>query len=125
MITTCIVIALAAATASVTIARSRAFGWLRLWTGRRTTVWVPTSNRGRILVRRPGWELLDALVRCSYCISHWLVLIAAAIYQPRLVHSGWAALDVVVTALAVIALAASVAAVLGRAYSFASPEQAL
>lgn len=123
MITTCIVIALAAATAAVTIARSRAFGWLRDWTGARVMVWAPTANRGRILVRRPGWELLDALVRCPYCISHWLVLVAAVIYRPRLVHSGWAVLDVAVTAFAVIAVAASFAAVLGRAYTFASPEE--
>lgn len=129
MILTCIVIALAAATAAVTVARSRLFEWLREWTRDAGWMWVEVarsrrpSHSGEYRVRRTRWELLDALVHCPYCISHWIVLLGAAIYQPQLVHSGASLLDVLVTALAVIAAAAAAAAVLCRVYDFAGEQR--
>jgi hypothetical protein len=78
--------------------------------------------RAHLDPRRRQWhllDLLDALLNCPYCLVHWLVLIGAAIYQPQLVHSGWAVLDVTVTAIGIIAVAAGVAALLCHAYAFA------
>lgn len=115
MVLTCLVIALAAATLAVTISRSRIFARPRSWPTRRMV-------RARLDPRRREWhllDLLDALLNCPYCLVHWLVFVGAAIYQPQLVHSGSGPIDVVVTALGTIAIAAGITAALCRAYAFA------
>lgn len=112
MITTCLIIALAAAACGVTITRSRLFEVPRNYARDYRARSYPAFDNN-------GWRLLDALLHCPYCVVHWLVLVGCAIYRPRLVSSGLAPLDVLVTAAAVIAVAAVAAAVLCHAYRFA------
>ncbi len=115
MILTCVVIALAAAACAVTVTRSRLFAAVREY---------PREYRARFYPEfdNKGWQLFDALLRCTYCVAHWTAAAIVAIYRPRLVHL-LAPLDVIITGLAVIAVAACMAALLCRAYDFASARE--
>lgn len=59
--------------------------------------------------KRPYWRWLHELVRCPYCVSHWLAFAATGIYRPWAVDL-WRPLDFFVTSfvLVVIAMAAVV-----------------
>ena len=46
------------------------------------------------------------LVRCPYCTSHWLSFAVVLVYQPLLVSSGNLIADLIITAFAIVALAA-------------------
>ena len=84
-----IYLALATAAVSVTVAKSHGFEPLRKWT--------------EITFAR--WPMIGKLVRCPYCISHWVAFILVAIAQPHVINSGpvdnW-----LVGSFAVVALAA-------------------
>lgn len=45
-------------------------------------------------------DMLGALVKCPYCMGHWLGFLAVAVYRPRLFH-GWWLLDYFLTALVI------------------------
>ena len=51
---------------------------------------------------------LGELVSCPYCFSHWLSFAAVAAYRPALVHSGFIVLDLLVAAMAMVAVSALV-----------------
>lgn len=90
-IITCLVIALAAGGAASTITKAKIFFGFRM-----------------LITRNTYWGGL--LVNCPYCISHWIVFIIVAVYRPRLVNSGAAPLDVIVTGFAIVTLATMIAA---------------
>jgi len=50
-------------------------------------------------------EWLGQLLECPYCFAHWIAAIIAAIYQPKLLNSGWGFADVFMAWLAIVALA--------------------
>ena len=84
-----IILALATATASVTVAQSKAFKWLRDWTKD-----VPA---------------LGDLLSCSYCLGHW---VAGGLVLLCWHNAAW--LDLGVWWLAVTALAALISGAIGR-----------
>lgn len=96
-LSTALVLALACGGIAVTIAKSKLFAGARVHADVR-------------------WPWLGALLYCPYCLAHWLVFAGAAVYQPRLIGSGPALLDVVVSAFAIITLACAVAAGLIQLY---------
>lgn len=79
-------LALPVAAISLTISKADVFLPLRSW-----------------IYDRNEW--LGELVRCPYCVAHWLSFGAVAIYQPRLVHSSFALLDYFASAMALVAIA--------------------
>lgn len=94
---TSLVIAIAAGGVAATIAYASIFDFARQWATRRSHhLWI--------------------LLRCPYCIAHWLVFAAVAAYRPCLVHSGMVALDLIVSAFAIVSTATLVTAILRRLY---------
>jgi hypothetical protein len=79
-------LALAVATISLTISKGVIF--------RSTRDWIAKHS-----------EWFGSLVRCPYCLAHWLAFGGVAIYRLRLVHSNVALVDYFVSAMVVIALA--------------------
>ena len=49
---------------------------------------------------------LGELVSCPYCFSHWASIVAVAVVQPRPVSTGFWPVDLAISALAIVALAA-------------------
>jgi len=84
-----IYLALATAAVSVTVAKSHAFEPLRKWTE----------------ITFATWPMIGKLVRCPYCISHWVAFILALVCSPQLVDGGWL-VNLLVTTFAVVSLAA-------------------
>lgn len=82
-------LALATAAFSTTVAKSHAFEPMRVWLENRLT----------------GWPTVAKLVRCPYCVSHWVALVLALVCQPQLVAGG-IAVNVIVATFATIAAAA-------------------
>jgi hypothetical protein len=80
-------LSLVTATTSVTIAKSKAFLRLR-----------------RLAAARGRW--LRDLVRCPYCLSHWIALVLVPAYRPVLAESGVPVLDLLVSLFSVVALSA-------------------
>jgi len=56
---------------------------------------------------------LGNLFGCPYCLSHWLAFGAVMIYRPTLVDL-WLPLDLLVTAMAMVAFAMFVAGLLSK-----------
>lgn len=90
-------LALASSAVSVTVTKAKIFAGLRELIG--------TKN---------AW--LGELVSCPYCFSHWLAFAATAIYRPVLVDSGFWPLDLAVTAMVMVALAAFSSGLIIRAF---------
>lgn len=84
---TCLVIAIAASSISYTITQTELFGPLRNWT------------------QKLG-HMIGYLFTCFYCMSHWVVLAAIAIYQPVLIDSGHLLIDLIVSTFFTITLTA-------------------
>ena len=95
---TAVYLAFAVASISMTIAKAGVFLDLRLW-----------------IYDRSVW--LGELVMCPYCVSHWLAFGAVAVYQPRLVHSGFALLDLFVSAMIIVTLSGILFGILFWAFS--------
>ena len=64
---TIIVIALASALMGITVANAVVLERFRLW----------VSRRGQ-------WPRMDELVRCSFCVTFWIVLFWYLLYRPEL-----------------------------------------
>lgn len=103
-IVTCLVLAVAVAAASFTIARTK----------------VTAPFRAAVL-KRSKW--FGALVSCPYCVSHWLAAGAVAIYRPRPVEL-WTPVDVAVAWIFTVAVSAAVVGVIGQAIAPAVPSSA-
>ncbi|GAA4254297.1 DUF1360 domain-containing protein [Azospirillum formosense] len=83
---TCLVIALASSSISITITQTELFAPLRAWA---TKV----------------HPMVGHLMHCFYCTSHWAVIAGILIYQPVLVSSGHHAADLIVSAFFTITVA--------------------
>ncbi len=83
--------------------------WLIATTISRARVFRPL----RAAVKRRS-DYLGEGISCQYCISHWVGFILAAIYQPRLLISGFWLVDVAVSAFIIIGLGALIARNLGH-----------
>lgn len=72
------------------------------------------ENLREQVIERSQW--FGKLVSCPYCTSHWVSFILVAIYQPRLVSSWWP-FDLLVSAFAIVALAAPVSWVVYHSFT--------
>lgn len=90
-------LALAVGAISMTTAKTEIFMPLRWW-----------------IYDRNEW--LGELVKCPYCTAHWLAFGAEAVYGPRLVRSGFAPLDYLLSAMAIVAISTLVSGVMWRAF---------
>lgn len=75
---TCLVIALASGTVSITITQTELFAPLRA------------------LMQKAG-HMTGYLFQCFYCMKHWIVGIFVLIYQPMLVKSDFWLIDLIVS----------------------------
>jgi len=92
-----ICLALAVSVASVTLTKGKVFAPLR--------------------EKVKGWSSWwGELINCPYCISHWFALALVLVYRPITVQSGFIILDLIVTALVVVALAAFSSGLILRAF---------
>lgn len=66
--------------------------------------------------KRSKW--LGELVSCPFCFSHWLAFGAVVAYRQPLVSSGFIVLDLLVTALAMVATSALVVGAIMFAMTF-------
>lgn len=82
-LSTCLMIALASASLSMTITQTELFAALRAWTARKN-------------------DLLGHLFSCFYCMSHWMVAAGMLLYRPALLHSGIGLIDWLMTAFVVL-----------------------
>ncbi|MBS0849948.1 DUF1360 domain-containing protein [Citrobacter sp. JGM124] len=75
----CLMIALAAASISMTITQTELFAGLRRWTTKKSA-------------------MLGHLFQCFYCLSHWVVFAGMLVYRPSLLQSGMPVIDWIMTA---------------------------
>ncbi len=69
-----------------------------------------TITKSSLFERLREWALernewLGKLVSCPYCTSHWVSFALVAWYQPRMLHSVWLPVDLIISAFAIVALA--------------------
>jgi hypothetical protein len=84
-LTTCLMIAMAASSISMTVTQTELFAAFREWTTKKNA-------------------LMGHLFHCFYCLSHWVVFGGMAVYRPVLLNSGFALIDWVMTAFIVITI---------------------
>jgi hypothetical protein len=94
---TCLVLAMASATVSITITQTELFAPLRAW-----------ANRVH--------PMTGHLFHCFYCMSHWVVIAGIAIYRPVIISSGVLVIDWTVSALFTVALAALFSGAIFKAF---------
>jgi hypothetical protein len=92
-------LALAAGVASITLVYGKPMLWLRDWAHKHN----PT--------------FLGAMLECSYCTSHWVAFVFVAAYRPRIIELFYP-LDLLVSALVMVALATPVMALIKHAWTF-------
>ncbi|WP_421853434.1 hypothetical protein [Marinomonas sp.] len=83
---TCLVIAIASSCVSITITQTELFASMRTW--------ITQKN-----------ILLEHLFHCFYCLSHWIVFVLIALYQPILINGSHVLINLTVTAFVTIGLA--------------------
>ena len=93
----CVVLAVAAASISYTVTMTELFAPLRSWS------------------QKLG-HMVGYLFSCFYCMSHWVVIAAVLLYQPRLIHSNMLAVDLIVSIFFTITIAALVCGLLFRVF---------
>lgn len=96
-LTAIVALALAVSAVSVTVTKTKIFQPVRRWTKKRSP-----------------WA--GALLSCPYCLSHWLAFVAVPIYRPQLVSSGFLPLDLLVSVMVIVALAAFFSGLILRAF---------
>ena len=84
---TCVVLAVAAASVSITITQTELFAPLRA-----------AANK--------AGPMIGHLFHCFYCISHWVVIAGVAVYRPVIISSGMPLIDWTVSAFFTITLTA-------------------
>ena len=87
-------IALATSAISITIGKGKVFNPLREALGKRT------KQRGRHFITSKLLELL----KCPYCLSHWIAALFVFAYRPLFFDIWWEA-DLIVSLFAIVALA--------------------
>lgn len=96
----CLVIALAASSLSLTLTQTELFApWRRF--------------AARIHPQ------IGHLASCFYCTSHWVVFAGIALYQPAIIHSGYALLDLLTTAFFTLTLATLTSGVMFKVFLMA------
>ncbi|PHQ37233.1 DUF1360 domain-containing protein [Rhodopirellula bahusiensis] len=93
----CVAIAIAASSISITITQTEVFA-----------AWRRFTNK---LGHMPGY-----LFQCFYCIKHWIVFLAIAIYQPVIVDSGSLLADLILSAFFTVTLSTLVSGVMFRSF---------
>ncbi|ABS27843.1 hypothetical protein [Anaeromyxobacter sp. Fw109-5] len=76
----------------------------------------------RFLAARSSW--LGHLIACFYCTSHWIAFFLVALCRPVLVETGFAPVDLAVSAFFVIQLATFFTGVLFKSFSIILPVKA-
>jgi FlaA1/EpsC-like NDP-sugar epimerase len=61
-------------------------------------------------------ERVGSVVICPYCLSHWISFLLVAVYRPMTVSSGMLIIDLVVSALVIVALATVASWVVYKSY---------
>lgn len=84
---TCVVLAVAAASVSITLTQTELFAPLRA-----------AANK--------AGSMIGHLFHCFYCISHWVVIAGVAVYRPVIISSGMPLIDWTVSAFFTITLTA-------------------
>ncbi|EKE85424.1 hypothetical protein [Idiomarina xiamenensis] len=99
-IAVCVVIALAASSVSLTMTQ--------------TEIFAPWRN----LMRRVHPQV-GHLFQCFYCLSHWWVIAATVLLQPRLVHSGYGLVDWFIATFATITVTSWISGLSFKAFLMA------
>ncbi|WP_432699380.1 DUF1360 domain-containing protein [Kluyvera cryocrescens] len=99
-LTTCLMIALAASSISMTVTQTELFAAFREWTAKKNA-------------------LMGHLFQCFYCLSHWVVFAGMAVYRPALLNSGFALIDWVMTAFITITLATLISGLMFKVFQAA------
>ena len=60
--------------------------------------------------------MIGYLFTCFYCMSHWVVIAAVLIYQPRLIQSGSLVCDLIVSTFFTITISALACGLLFRVF---------
>lgn len=94
---TCVVIALAASSISLSITQGELFAPLRKW------------------MQKAG-HMIGHLFQCFFCVSHWTVFLGIAIYRPVIVDSGFALVDWVVAGFFSLTLSTLVSGLLFKVF---------
>lgn len=94
----CLVIAVASASISTTITLTELF--------------VPVRN----LANKCG-HMIGYLFQCFYCMSHWIAILAVAIYQPILIKSEFYLIDLTVSVFFTITISTFVNGLIFKVFS--------
>lgn len=94
---TCLVIAVASSSISITIAETELFVPWRACTGK-------------------VHYKLGYLFSCFYCLSHWVVCLGIAIYRPVVVSSGYLMVDWIVSAFFTITLSTFISGLMFKVF---------
>lgn len=94
---TCAVLAVAAASISITITQTEVFASTRAWTD--------TIH-----------PMLGYLFRCFYCMNHWVIIGGVLLYRPILVRGGSIYVDLIVSIFFSITLSALVSGVVFKVF---------
>jgi len=97
---TCIVIATASSSVSITITQTELFLPLRNW------------------VQRFG-HMTGYLFKCFYCMAHWVVIAGMLVYHPNIIHSEWKVIDWIVTTFFTITLTTFVCGIMFKVFLLA------
>ena len=107
-----VVLALAVAAVAVTFTRAKVSRPWRQFLERRAYPDLPHTTNAR-----RGWTFVCEAFQCPYCLSHWLALAAVGVYRPIIVSCGAWPIDLLVSAMAIVALSAWCAGLIFRALS--------
>lgn len=99
-LTTCLMIALAASSISMTVTQTELFTAFREWTEKKNA-------------------MIGHLFKCFYCLSHWVVFGGMLVYRPALLHSGIALIDWVMTAFITITLTTLISGLIFKVFQAA------
>lgn len=97
---TCVAIAFAASSISITITQTEVFAPWRTFT------------------KRMG-HMVGYLFQCFYCIKHWIVFLGIAVYRPVLVHSEYLFVDLVVSAFFTITISTLISGLMFKVFLLA------
>lgn len=67
------------------------------------------ENLRRLAKKKNEW--LGELVRCPYCLSHWVALVFVVVYRPVLVEM-WLPIDLIVSWFVVVAITAIISGII-------------